>query len=79
MEYFLFQSWNILCFDGGTLTVSVVEYCGVTRRTVPLLMVMISYSLASLLLPWVVWQLPSWHYLAAAATAAVLPVLCCYR
>jgi hypothetical protein len=41
--------------------------------------VMVSYSLASLVLPWIAWQLPSWHYLAAMASAAVLPVLCCCR
>ena len=59
--------------------VSVVEYCGVESRTVPLLVVMVSYSLASLLLPGVAYLLPSWHYLGAMATAAVIPVLCCYR
>merc|ERR1719209_1510513 len=49
----------------------VVEYCGVSSRTVPLLMVMMSYTLASLTLPWLAilpilagWKLipesPSW-------------------
>jgi len=57
----------------------VIEYCGVESRTVPLLMVMVSYSTASMTVPWVAMALPSWRYLAALAPTAVLPVLLCWK
>jgi len=68
-------------FLRAILTVSyvVVEYCGVSSRTVPLLMVMMSYSLASLTLPWVAMLMPSWRLLALTASLAVLPVLFCWK
>merc|ERR1712032_1303914 len=62
-----------------TVFCAVVEYCGVSSRTVPLLMVMMSYSLASLTLPWVAMLMPSWRLLALTASLAVLPVLFCWK
>ena len=62
-----------------TVSCAVVEYCGVSSRTVPLLMVMMSYSLASLTLPWVAMLMPSWRLLALTASLAVLPVLFCWK
>ena len=62
-----------------TVSCSVVEYCGVSSRTVPLLMVMMSYSLASLALPWMAMLMPSWRLLALTASLAVLPVLFCWK
>jgi hypothetical protein len=56
-----------------------VEYCGVSSRTVPLLMVMMSYTLASLTVPWVAMLLPSWRLLAIIAATAILPVLLAWR
>jgi len=56
-----------------------VEYCGVSSRTVPLLMVMISYATASLTVPWVAMMLPSWRYLATLSSVAILPVLLCWK
>jgi len=53
----------------------VVEYCGVSSRTVPLLMVMMSYTLASLTLPWVAMLMPSWRLLSLTAALAILPIL----
>ena len=54
---------------------AVVEYCGVASRTVPLLMVMMSYTLASLTLPWVAMVMPSWRLLSLTAALAILPIL----
>ena len=62
-----------------TVFCAVVEYCGVSRRTVPLLMMMVSYSLASLSIPWVAMLLPSWRLLALIGSLAVLPVLFCWK
>ena len=64
-------------FLRAILTVSyvVVEYCGVSSRTVPLLMVMMSYTLASLTLPWVAMLMPSWRLLSLTAALAILPIL----
>jgi len=41
--------------------------------------VMMSYSLASLTLPWVAMLMPSWRLLALTASLAVLPVLFCWK
>ena len=57
----------------------VVEYCGVSQRTVPLLMVMISYTVASLTVPWLAMALSSWRDLAIISCTAVLPIIFCYR
>jgi len=57
----------------------VVEYCGVSSRTVPLLMVMMSYTLASLTVPWVAMVLPTWRLLSVIAAVAILPVVLCWR
>jgi hypothetical protein len=57
----------------------VVEYCGVASRTVPLMMMIVSYTLASLVTPLVAMMLPTWRYLAIIAPASVLPVLFCWR
>jgi len=57
----------------------VVEYCGVTSRTVPLMMVMMSYTFASLTVPWVAMALPSWRILALIASTLVLPVIACWK
>merc|ERR1711971_994039 len=56
-------------------SIIVVEYCGVSSRTVPLLMVMMSYTLASLTLPWVAMLMPSWRLLSLTAALAILPIL----
>ena len=58
-----------------TVSCAVVEYCGVSSRTVPLLMVMMSYTLASLTLPWVAMLMPSWRLLSLTAALAILPIL----
>jgi len=57
----------------------VIEYCGVESRIYPLLMVMVSYSVASMTIPWVAMFLPSWNYLAIIAPTAILPVLLAYK
>ena len=57
----------------------VVEYCGVSYRTVPLMMVMVSYTVASLTVPWLAMALSSWRVLALTSCLAILPVLACYR
>jgi len=48
-------------------------------RTVPLMMVMVSYTFASLTVPWVAMGLSSWRMLAVISTSAILPVLLAYR
>ena len=58
---------------------AVVEYCGVASRTVPLLMVMMSYTLASLTLPWVAMVMPSWRLLSLSAALAILPILAGFK
>jgi len=57
----------------------VVEYCGVSSRTVPLMMVMVSYTFASLTVPWLAMALSSWRSLAIISTTAIVPVLALYR
>jgi len=57
----------------------VVEYCGVASRTVPLLMVMVSYTTASVTVPWLAMALPSWRLLAMVAASLVLPVVACWK
>ena len=57
----------------------VVEYCGVTSRTVPLMMVMVSYTFASLTVPWLAMALSSWRVLAIISCAAITPVLAAYK
>lgn len=42
-------------------------------------MVMISYTFASLTVPWIAMALSSWRYLAIISCTAVLPILFCYR
>ena len=59
--------------------VLVVEYCGISSRTVPLMMVMASYTFASLTVPWLAMALSSWRYLAMISCSAILPVLACYK
>jgi len=51
----------------------------VKTRIVPLLMMMVSYSLASMTIPWIAMALPSWQYLAVLAPTAVLPVIFCWK
>ena len=58
---------------------AVVEYCGVSSRTVPLMMMIVSYTIASLILPLVTAFLPAWNILAFTAASSVLPVLLCWR
>ena len=58
---------------------AVVEYCGVASRTVPLLMVMMSYTFASLTLPWVAMVMPSWRLLSLTAALAILPILAGFK
>jgi len=57
----------------------VVEYCGVSSRTVPLMMVMVSYTFASMTVPWVAMALPSWRILAVIASTLILPVILCWK
>lgn len=57
----------------------VVEYCGVASRTVPLMMVMMSYTFASLTVPWVAMALPSWRILSVIASTLILPVIACWK
>jgi len=57
----------------------VVEYCGISSRTVPLMMVMMSYTFASLTVPWVAMALPSWKFLAVIASTLILPVIACWK
>ena len=42
-------------------------------------MVMISYTVASMTVPWLAMALPSWRYLAIISSTAVLPILLGYR
>ena len=58
---------------------AVVEYCGIASRTLPLMTMIVSYTLASLLLPILTALLPSWNLLAFIAASSVLPVLLCWR
>ena len=72
--------WLRLCRNTTNLILcAVVEYCGVSSRTVPLLMVMMSYTLASLTVPWVAMVLPTWRLLSVIAAAAILPVVLCWK
>lgn len=57
----------------------VIEYCGVENRTIPLFAVMMSYSVASMTVPWLAMVLPSWRVLTIISSVAVLPVLLCYK
>jgi hypothetical protein len=43
------------------------------------MMMIVSYTLASLTVPWVAMLLPSWRWLAAIAATSVLPVLLGWR
>ena len=54
---------------------AVIEYCGVESRTVPLLMVMVSYSFASMTVPWLAMSLSSWRALAITGSCLVLPII----
>lgn len=82
-----FVSLSILRFLVGSAhhTVShlpyllVVEYCGVTSRTYPLLMVMVSYSVASMTVPWLAFALSDWRHLAAIGAALILPIIAGYK
>ena len=58
---------------------AVVEYCGIASRTLPLMVMIVSYTLASLLLPLLTAFLPAWNVLAFIAASSVLPVLLCWR
>ena len=72
--------WLRLCkITTNFIFCAVVEYCGVSSRTVPLLMVMMSYTLASLTVPWVAMVLPTWRLLSVIAAVAILPVVLCWR
>jgi len=57
----------------------VVEYCGVASRTVPLMMVMVSYTMASVTVPWLAMALPSWRFLALIGAALIVPVIACWK
>lgn len=57
----------------------VVEYCGVSSRTIPLMMVMVSYTMASVTVPWIAMALPSWRLLALVGSALILPVVACWK
>ena len=71
----LVDTWSISWNPPYVFPCAVVEYCGVSSRTVPLLMVMMSYTLASLTLPWVAMLMPSWRFLSLTAALAILPIL----
>ena len=53
----------------------MLEYCGARHRTVPLVALMVSYSLASVLTPLAASLLPHWIYLTVPVSALTLPVL----
>ena len=43
------------------------------------MMVMVSYTTASMTVPWLAMALPSWRLLAAVAAAAIIPVLAAWK
>lgn len=57
----------------------VVEYCGVKSRTFPLLMVMVSYSVASMTVPWLAFALNDWKQLAVIGSVLILPIIAGYK
>ena len=52
-----------------------LEYCGVSHRTVPVMCLMISYSLASITAPLLSSLMTHWSHLALPAAALILPVI----
>ena len=52
-----------------------LEYCGINHRTIPILALMISYSLASITTPLLSSLMTHWTQLALPATVLVLPVI----
>jgi hypothetical protein len=69
----------VLDFSSYQTLFLVVEYCGVSSRTFPLMMMMVSYSAASLIMPLIASAIPHWIYLAVASTFLPLPVLAAFR
>lgn len=59
--------------------VLVVEYCGLKSRTVPLLTVMATYTLASILTPLLAWLLWDWRHLALITSVPALLFVLLYR
>ncbi|CAL4082215.1 unnamed protein product, partial [Meganyctiphanes norvegica] len=59
--------------------VLVVEYCGVGSRTIPLLTIMISYTMASLITPVLAWAIWDWQILLAVSSAPALLIIFAYR
>jgi len=57
----------------------VVEYCGVGSRTIPLLTIMMTYTMASLLTPVLAWYIWNWQILLAIASAPALLIIIVYR
>ncbi len=58
---------------------TALEYCGVEYRTIPLLVMMSSYTAASLSIPFLTVVLPAWHYLLILATVPNVFVLLLYK
>ena len=62
-----------------TFLPTALEYCGVSRRTIPLLVMMSSYTLASVTVPFIAAALPTWRHLLALACLPNLAVLAAFR
>ena len=52
-----------------------IEYCGIRQRTVPVMCLIVSYSLASITAPLLSSLMTHWSQLALPAAALVLPVV----
>lgn len=59
--------------------VTVVEYCGMNSRVVPLLTIMMTYTIGSIIAPGLAWLLWDWKTLALLSSAPALSFLLVYR
>ncbi|KAB7506376.1 Solute carrier family 22 member 3, partial [Armadillidium nasatum] len=61
------------------LSVTVVEYCGVKSRVIPLLTIMMTYTIASILAPLLAWLIWDWKLILILTTIPNVVILIFYR
>ncbi|XP_043241317.1 solute carrier family 22 member 13-like [Amphibalanus amphitrite] len=59
--------------------VLVIEYCGSAYRTYPLMLLIASWGLGGLLLPWIAYAIWNWRILVVITSAPLLLALALYR
>ncbi|KAF0299808.1 Solute carrier family 22 member 13 [Amphibalanus amphitrite] len=59
--------------------VLVIEYCGSAYRTYPLMLLIASWGLGGLLLPWIAYAIWNWRILVVVTSAPLLLALALYR